>query len=80
MTDLSTIRVIPFYGESKEWTTWSKKFLAKTKRYGFKDVSLGKMKISKADEDDDMELEGEIMRIKMIKRLGEDKLARNSTK
>jgi hypothetical protein len=29
MTDLSTIRVIPFYGTNEEWPTWSKKFLAK---------------------------------------------------
>ena len=50
MTDLSAIRVIPFYGKSDEWPTWSEKFLAKAKRYGFKDVLLGKVTIPKTDE------------------------------
>jgi hypothetical protein len=54
MTDLSTIRVIPFYGKSQEWPTWSEKFLAKARRYGFKDVLLGKVR---TDEDYDMESE-----------------------
>jgi len=57
MTDLSTIRVIPFYGKSEEWPTWSKKFLAKARRYGFKNVLLGKVKIPKTDEDYDLESE-----------------------
>jgi hypothetical protein len=57
MTDNSTIRVIPFYGKSEEWPTWSEKFLAKSRRYGFKDVLLGKVKISKNDEVNDMESE-----------------------
>ena len=51
MTDLSTIRVIPFYGKSEEWITWSENFLAKAKRYVFKDVLLGKVRIPKTDED-----------------------------
>jgi hypothetical protein len=38
MTDLITIRVIPFYGKGEEWPTWSEKFLAKARCYGFKDV------------------------------------------
>jgi hypothetical protein len=38
MTDLSTNRVIPFYGKSEEWPTWREKFLAKGRRYGFKDI------------------------------------------
>ena len=50
MTDLSAIHVIPFYGKSDEWPTWSEKFLAKAKRYGFKDVLLGKVTIPKTDE------------------------------
>ena len=50
MTDLSAIRVIPFYGKSDEWPTWSEKFLAKAQRYGFKDVLLGKVTIPKTDE------------------------------
>ena len=50
MTDLSTIRVIPFCGKSEEWPIWSEKFLAKAKRYGFKDLLLGKLSIPKSDE------------------------------
>jgi tellurite resistance-related uncharacterized protein len=57
MTDLSTIRVIPFYGKSKEWPTLSERFLAKARRYGFKDVLLGKVKVPRTDEDYDMESE-----------------------
>jgi hypothetical protein len=57
MTDISTIRVILFYGKSEEWPTWSKKFLAKSRRYGFKDVLLGKVKIPKTDEVYDMDSE-----------------------
>jgi tellurite resistance-related uncharacterized protein len=57
MTDLSTIRVIPFYGKSEERPTLSERFLAKTRRYGFKDVLLGKVKVPRIDEDYDMESE-----------------------
>jgi hypothetical protein len=59
MTDLSTIRVIPFYGKSEEWNTWSEKDLAKARHYGFKDVLLGKVKVKvpRTDEDYDMESE-----------------------
>jgi gag-polypeptide of LTR copia-type len=57
MTDLSAIRVIPFYGKNDEWPTWSKKFLAKAKRYGFKKISLGKVIIPKSDEVYDTESE-----------------------
>jgi hypothetical protein len=42
MTDFSTIRVIPFYGK---------------RRYGFKDVLLGKVKVPRTDEEYDMESE-----------------------
>jgi hypothetical protein len=54
MTDLRTICVITFYGKSEEWPTWSKKLLAKSRQYGFKDASLGNVKISKTDEVYDM--------------------------
>jgi len=57
MTDFSSIRVIPFYGKSEEWPTWSEKFLAKARRYGFKDVLLGKARIPKTDEDYKMDTE-----------------------
>jgi hypothetical protein len=51
MTDLGTIRVIPFYGKSEEWPTWSEKFLANARCYGFKDVLLGKIKVPRTDYD-----------------------------
>jgi hypothetical protein len=57
MTDFSTIRVIPFYGKSEEWTTWSEKFLVKARRLCIKDVLLGKVKVPRTDEDYDMESE-----------------------
>jgi gag-polypeptide of LTR copia-type len=53
MIDLSTIRVIPFCGKSDEWPIWSEKFMAKAKRYGFKDVLTGKLSIPKVDEEFD---------------------------
>jgi hypothetical protein len=37
--------------------TWSEKFLAKARRYGLKDLLLGKVKVSRTDEDYDMESE-----------------------
>jgi hypothetical protein len=54
MTDLNIIRVIPLYEKSKKW---SGKFLAKARRYGFKDLLLGKVKIPRTDVDNDMESE-----------------------
>jgi hypothetical protein len=50
MTDLSTIRVIPFCGKSDEWPICSEKFLAKAKRFGFKDVLVGNLSIPKSDD------------------------------
>ena len=55
MTDLSAIRVIPFSGKCDEWPSWSEKFLAKAKRFGFKDVLLGKVMIPKSTEEFDEE-------------------------
>jgi hypothetical protein len=36
-----------------EWPNWSKRFLAKVKRYGFKELLLGKFSIPKVDEEID---------------------------
>jgi hypothetical protein len=64
MTDLSTLRVIPFYVKHDEWLTWSKKFLAKASRYGFKDVLLGKVRIPMTDKDYEVDTEeGKKLRI-----------------
>jgi hypothetical protein len=57
MNDLRPINVILFYGKSEEWPTWSEKVLAKARRYGFKDLLLGKVKVPKTDEDYNMESE-----------------------
>jgi hypothetical protein len=50
MTDLSITRVITFCRKVDEWPVWSEKFLTKAKRYGIKDVLLGKWPIPKVDE------------------------------
>jgi hypothetical protein len=50
MSDLSAIRVLSFSGSKDEWPTWSEKILAKTKRFGIKDVLLGKVVIPKSSE------------------------------
>jgi hypothetical protein len=50
MTDMSTIRVIPFYGKVDEWPIWSERFLAKSRCFGFKDLLLGKLSIPLVDE------------------------------
>jgi hypothetical protein len=51
MTNLNTLRVIPFCRKVDEWPIWSEKFLAKFRRYGFKDLLLGKLSIPKTDEE-----------------------------
>jgi hypothetical protein len=62
MTDVCTIRVIPFCGKVDEWPVWSEKFLAKAKRYGLKDLLQGKLSFPKFDEsfDEDSD-EGKMM-------------------
>jgi hypothetical protein len=57
MTDLSTIRVIPFYGKSEECPTWNEMILAKARRYVLIYVFFGKVKILRTYEDYDMESE-----------------------
>jgi hypothetical protein len=53
MTDFNIIRVIPFCGKSDEWPIWSQKFLAKEMRYKCKELFLGKLSITKADDEFD---------------------------
>ena len=64
MTDVSTIIVIIFSGKVDEWPVWSEKFLAKAKRYGFKDLLQGKLSIPKFDEsfDEDSDKGKKILR------------------
>jgi hypothetical protein len=54
MTDLNAIRVIPFCGKADEWPIWSEKFLSKAKKYGLKDLLLGKLSIPRSDEEFDV--------------------------
>jgi hypothetical protein len=53
ITNLNIIRVIPFCGKVDEWPIWSERFLAKSRRFDFKDLSLEKMSIPVADKDTD---------------------------
>jgi hypothetical protein len=50
MSDLITIRVVPLCGKVDEWPIWSERFLAKSRRSGFKDLLLGKLSIPTVDE------------------------------
>ena len=54
MTDLNTIRVIPFCGKADEWPIWSEKFLSKARRHGLKDLLLGKLSVPRSDEEFDV--------------------------
>jgi hypothetical protein len=49
MTDMNTIRVIPFCGKVKEWPIRSERLLAKAQHCGFKDLLLGELSIPKVD-------------------------------
>jgi hypothetical protein len=53
MNDLNTIRVIPFCGKVDEWPIWCETFLSKAKRFGFKDLLLGRLIIPSLDEEFD---------------------------
>jgi hypothetical protein len=50
-----SIKVITFYGKKKEWRAWEEKFLARAKRYGYKELLLGLKEIPKASEEVDAE-------------------------
>jgi hypothetical protein len=50
MTNFNTIRVITFCQKGDECPIWSEEFLLREKRYGFKDLFLGKLSIPKADD------------------------------
>jgi hypothetical protein len=50
---MNDIRVIPFCDKVEEFSIWSGRFIAKSKRCGFKDLLLGKFSIPKVDEEID---------------------------
>ena len=39
---ISTIKVIPFSGKQVDWQVWSEKFLARSRRKGYKSILQGK--------------------------------------
>ena len=49
--EIKTLRVIAFSGKEADWHFWSKKFLAKARRSGFRDILLGNSTVPKEDED-----------------------------
>ncbi len=49
-TDLKSIHVLEFTGNIADWEGWSAKFLARDKRLGYKNLLLGKEKISTEGE------------------------------
>jgi hypothetical protein len=50
LTDLNTIKVIPFYRKVDEWPIWIERFLAMSRSFGFKHLLLGKLSIPTVDE------------------------------
>jgi hypothetical protein len=71
MTDVSAIRVIPLCGKVDEWPVWSEKFLAKAKRYGFKDLLQGKLSFPKFDEsfDEDSDKGKKVLKMQRLMKL-----------
>jgi hypothetical protein len=53
MTDLNTIRFIPFCAKIVEWPIWSGRFLANSRCFGFNELLLGKLSIPAADKEID---------------------------
>ena len=49
-TDERSIRVLPFSGKSSDWKIWSRKFLARANRRGYKNILLGKDKVPTESE------------------------------
>ena len=48
-----SIRIIEFTGEKSDWRIWSRKFLARANRKGYKDVIVGKEHIPTLSEYDE---------------------------
>ena len=55
----TSIRVISFSGKKKDWIAWEEKFLAKSKRRGYKDILLGKVTIPKSTDTLDPAIDSE---------------------
>jgi hypothetical protein len=49
-SDKKNKKTVYFSGKKKDWITWEEKHLAKSKRYSYKDLLLGKLSIPKTSE------------------------------
>ena len=49
MTSETAIKVIIFSGKVKDWSMWEEKFLAKSKKKGYKGILAGKVKVPKEE-------------------------------
>ena len=49
MTSETAIKVIFFSGKDRDWSMWEEKFLAKSKKKGYKEILTGKTKIPKME-------------------------------
>jgi hypothetical protein len=61
MGDFSSIRALLFSEKRDELPIWNEKLLAKSKRSGFKDVSIGELNIAKSDEENEKTEEGKVL-------------------
>ena len=50
MSELKSIRVLNFSGRTTDWEGWSEKFLARSKRRGYKRLLIGKDTVPMAKE------------------------------
>ena len=50
VSNTTSIRVLPFSGKTSDWKIWSRKFLARANRKGYKVLLLGKAKIPTESE------------------------------
>ena len=67
--DLKSIRVIEFTGKTSDWEGWSEKFLARSKRKGYKNVLLGREAVpTEADFKQALSTPGEVASKKILKR------------
>jgi hypothetical protein len=46
----TSIKVITFSRKKKDWISWEDKFLAKSKRQGYKEILLGKLEVLKSTD------------------------------
>jgi hypothetical protein len=46
----TSIKVITFSRKKKDWISWEEKFLAKSKRQGYKEILLGKVEVLKSTD------------------------------